>query len=762
MPLPLQARHLMFLFLLWATIASSAMAEESPLHWSGEKTKWNRRTNVVELTGRASVHQQGESITADHIVLDLTGRTVVATGSCRYVTADTLINSEKMEFNLDSRTGTIFGGRVSNGTYLLSGERIDRVAQTRYITRKGEYTTCVDCPSSWSLMGEEVDLEFEGYAHMKNVKVKVEGTPVVWVPYAILPMKRKRQTGLLFPRFAGTSNHGFTFVLPFFWAINRSSDMTFGAGFYGARGLRAEWEGRYALSATSGAQFNFFYTRDRNKPSIVKGTTDFSRWGVNGTQSQDFPLGIHQKLRLLEVNDNFYPIDFFTDMPGQFEPVLSSRLMFSKASPNMSSFVEFRRIRNLLEFDQPNRFDDRTVQVTPKALVTTNNQLLFDSPLAVGLTGELTNFTRTSTAFDYDSSSTPGSPFNPGVDPMRKALRLSYTPMLYTTLRPWGVLSVVPSAQYRGFFYSFDDTGAGVRIDPLNRGYLLTQLELSAQWERVYERDDADFPKVKHLIRPMLTYSRIPVFHEPDHPFLRQFGRSSGYRFDNQDVVPRTVSPSLVNYFTPLGNSLSYGVTTQVIRKRSGGGYYDSSYQRFVELTATQSIDFVQLEEDESRRVPLSRLQGNLIIQSDKITSNTNYNFIPYLSRYPGVDPERSSPHEFLTSFTYAFQSELKHGLLQFQRSVGLSYNWNSGQSQASFLGLTGTYSFSDYLMPSALFEYDFAKHAFARAGGFLVYQSPSECWRFTLGMTRYNDRRGNVFEFDFQLNLTGQGFGNL
>src|SRR5207247_1463956 len=92
---------------------------------------------------------------------------------------------------------------------------------------------------------------------------KINEAPALYLPYAIIPVKTRRQTGLLFPRIQPASQNGFTFMQPFYWAISRSTDATLAAGFYALRGVKAEGQFRYVLSPRSHGQLDGFYLRDK-------------------------------------------------------------------------------------------------------------------------------------------------------------------------------------------------------------------------------------------------------------------------------------------------------------------------------------------------------------------------------------------------------------------------------------------------------------------------------------------------------------------
>ena len=747
------------------SLASADMGDQ-PIQFSSDHTTWDRKANMIYLEGHATVREPGEDLSADKITLDQSTRILDAQGNCVYITADSVINGDEMHFNMDTRTGTIVGGRVSNDRFSLIGERINKLGEGKFQTHWGEYSTCRDCPQAWSLLAEDVDLTFGGYAYMSNVTTKIKEAPAFWLPYLVIPVKSKRQSGLLFPTFrVASSTDGIVFVLPYFWAINDWSDMTLGLGYYSRRGTRAEAEGRYAFTPTSTGKVNFYHIMDRTFAE-ANGTLG-ERWGLDVTQRQLLPFGFDEKLRLREVSDNNYPIDF-VDINRGGEMELASDLIISNSTPYVSGYVAGKRLRNILPVDPtaaPMDFDNYSVQALPTAELTTNDQFLFGSPIAAGFSLGFSNFTRTAQGPDLDLL--PATP----LPIYRSATRVAVSPSLYTTLRPWDVVSVIPSLQYNSYFYSFHND-----IPNLEQGYLLFQTEMSTSFERIYETSNPDVPRMKHTIRPFLIYSQIPpqlhqqtgtttdaAGHSVPHPFVQQIlaGQSEGvnYNFDSYDIVPVDVSPNEATYFTPLGNSLTYGFDTQLIKRK---GRLDSPYATYVkamEFSASQTIDFNQFTFPTDLQQPVGRFSSELDFFFDQWTSSTTYYWYPYVP----------TPRDVVSTFvTYTFESAMHQRILTYNRSVNFGFSRNQlncFNASCGTIALTGAafFSLNDYILPSANFQFSAVSHDFLTATGGVTFQSPSRCYQVSVAANYSVQPIPNVnFSFDLALNLSGEGFGGF
>ena len=63
------------------------------------------------------------------------------------------------------------------------------------------------------------------YMKIYNAKVYFKDIPVVYTPYMAFSTNNKRRSGLLFPLFGITSNEGFVYEQPAFWAISDNMDL---------------------------------------------------------------------------------------------------------------------------------------------------------------------------------------------------------------------------------------------------------------------------------------------------------------------------------------------------------------------------------------------------------------------------------------------------------------------------------------------------------------------------------------------------------
>jgi LPS-assembly protein len=749
-----------FLFPLLFGLSAHAANSRDLMQMGGDDTQLDRKSHVVTLTGNAYLYREKEVLKADVIVINTEFNTAHAEGRIQYQYGDYYIRADSMDFDMKAKTGTIINGYISNGKFALRGARIDQVEPDHFKVKDYEYSTCYDCPNAWAMTGDNVDMTIEGYVYINDFTFKIKDAPFFWFPYMVLPLKTKRQTGFLFPKFGKTSDYGYYVVEPFYWAINPSADMTFGIGDYSERGARFEWEGRYALSPRSQGTANVYFIRDSEISPL------YFRWASKAAITQELPAKIELKLNLNEVSDGNYPIRYANDIAGRQQPVLTSDLFFSRDDPDLSTTLSFRRMRNLLSYTGATAnagFDPLTVQEFPRLTVTTNDHLFFDQKVAFGLETRFNRFTRAAGPFDTFYENTNHTP----VEIIREANRFTLIPNVYTTLKPWPWLSVVPSVQYKSYYYNFE----GV-YNPLARGYLLAQGEASIQLEKIYSTSNPDV-SFRHTIRPVLTYSNIPewgIIQSSDHPFIQQVQSkgSTGKYFDDSDIVPRDTIQNIDNYFVPLGNSLTYGITTQVFRRETASDGSVKVTRRF-EAGFNQTLDIYQASRviqkpNRDDRVILSPFTSHATFDVGSFSLNINYTYYSYLENYDQTVTlllPNHSPHRFDISSGWTIENAVKDGLLKFDRSFYLGYSFAKLTSKLSALSLSGNFSINDYLMPKGYIAYNLVQDAsphLIEVRGSMLFQSPSKCWQAELGLFHSVDQNSGI-TFSLALNLAGDSY---
>lgn len=118
-----------------------------------------------------------------------------------------------------------------------------------------------DVPPIYSLSSKVTLFEDDKYAHFFGMTANVAGVPVVYSPYGIFPVKRRRQSGFLRP-FVYVAQSEQVIGIPFFLTLGEHADTTITATRISHRGWRLDNEFRFQLSPESLLETKFEVIED--------------------------------------------------------------------------------------------------------------------------------------------------------------------------------------------------------------------------------------------------------------------------------------------------------------------------------------------------------------------------------------------------------------------------------------------------------------------------------------------------------------------
>ena len=209
-----------------------------------------------------------------------TTSTAGAVGNVVFVTTSSRISAAR-EFDPKARTApssssfnagssylgdkvdkSFFGGQEPDAFFY--GETIEKLGVDRYRIRKGGFTTCVQPTPRWEVTANSVTLVVDKRAILKNAVLKVKDVPLFYLPAMYFPInKEDRSTGFLMPVYGTSTIRGSSLSNAFFWAINRSQDLTLMHDWYTKTGQGYGGEYRYVASAGSNGEFRMYRLNER-------------------------------------------------------------------------------------------------------------------------------------------------------------------------------------------------------------------------------------------------------------------------------------------------------------------------------------------------------------------------------------------------------------------------------------------------------------------------------------------------------------------
>ncbi|MGA2415831.1 MAG: LPS assembly protein LptD [Candidatus Sulfotelmatobacter sp.] len=245
---------------------------------------------VYQLHGAVEIHYGSYILRADEATFNSDTKEATATGHFALDGGpnDDHIRGSHGSYNLDLETGKFYdvtgttglrfrGNRViltSTAPFAFTGKMVEKVSPERYLVYDGTITTCELPDPKWLFEARKVDVEVGGNAKIYRTAFDLHGIPILWFPYATLPVeKESRQSGFLLPTAGHSSTNGYMVGDAYYWAINRMLDATVGAEFFSLRGGSQRGEFRARPSETSYVDLNYFGVIDRGigSPPLKEG-----------------------------------------------------------------------------------------------------------------------------------------------------------------------------------------------------------------------------------------------------------------------------------------------------------------------------------------------------------------------------------------------------------------------------------------------------------------------------------------------------------
>jgi LPS-assembly protein len=619
-----------------------AKKDKQKILFNAQNTTFDNEKNLVILRGQVQIVSDKNVFTCNEAVVLLSKNEIVAVGNVVMTTQKSTIQADKIIYNSNDQKGRIFNGVILSGKVLMQAEYIEKIGEDTYVADDAYFTACTTCPASWSFTADHVEATVEGYAYMSNPWLNILEVPTLYSPYLVIPLKNKRQTGLLTPSFESSTRSGASIQIPYFWAINRSQDATFGAQIYKKRGLQGLFNYRYRLSETSSGELDTGFLRDQDYDNR-------NRWFASYSHYLELPNNYVQRTTMHMTSDLEYPQDFTNQFPFLGEPALDNRTSLTKSDPDYHLSLDSSYYMSLIQQNIDESKEASVHRLPDIRFAISDKKVSKDWPLYFRFDTQYVNFARQGLGYDSpfirDATNTQqtvawgeqgyrpisaSGVFDPATDKIRSGQRFDIQPYFYSPLRVLNnTVDVTPFLGYRHTQYILGALNEGQNFDFYpSRNYTIMGVKTSTELSRVYE---GETNKYRHSIIPEITYQSIPWSYQKDHPFfgttdqipyfmqtqpLQDLDLSPGGRGLQFDYEDRVVGRRLMNF----------GLTNRVVRKNNVA--YGSRYDQTFLFGLSQAYDFMEAKKADG--LPWQDIRALLKVRWGKIDSFTEAFNFPY------------------------------------------------------------------------------------------------------------------------------------
>ena len=518
-------------------------------------------SDLIKASGKVEMTWQDMTMTADAASFNRTTRILSAQGNVYLVKAGDILWGDHLVLDTETGRAEMENGRIfmSQGNFRADGRQIAKTGNDGYALRNGGLTTCDAAVPSWKFGAAELDVTLEEFATGKNVVFYVKDIPVFYFPYIILPVKRERQSGFLFPRFGNSTKRGVFTDIPFYWAISPSQEATIDLDVQTKRGVGLGLDYRYLRNRSSEGTAGGYLIYDNNEKKERGQLVQFHKEQFSDSFSLITSLNL--------TSDRTFLSDYAEKSGDYNRQYYDSRAVLTKFWDTWLASAQA-----IYTQDYYTSSNTTTLQRAPElSFYGVREQLPFLPALYFDMNLLATSYYR-----------------EKGLDGQRAVFEPRLTGM-HGLFDGRLNLSYFGGAQIRG--YNTNQAAAGIKDDQLV-AIPKAGAQISSSFSRIYELELFDLQKIRHELVPSLSYlyvgevnqSTIPVFDQLDHLDAQQ-----------------TVTLALAGH---LGGRIA---------KKEGA----AEYRNLMTLRLLQSYSFSGTRPDLLSLADDSRRWGNLVLESE-------------------------------------------------------------------------------------------------------------------------------------------------
>ncbi len=544
---------------------------KGPVTIEADSVAYDEEKDTYHARGNVLIVFHGSVLKADSVILNKATNNAIAEGHVVLTSEGDILEGDKVELNIESKTGVVYQGKMffAANHFYLKGSKIEKTGEASYRFENATATTCDGDRPDWRLTGKEMDVTIDGYGTIKHGKFLADNIPIFYAPYLIFPAKKTRQSGFLAPYLGHSADRlGWDVELPYYWAISEDTDATFYQRYMDKRGFKEGVEFRYYLSKDT---FGTFYGDFMNDSAHLTETgetnggiprdwqSDHKRWSYYLNHETTFDPSFSFRTDIRKVSDSFYFKDFsshnyyldhysttetdkFKKIPFYGDESLSSLSSTARLAKNWQLYNLTALVSYTDDFSSAS--NDATLQKYPEITLKGIKRPIFGTPI---------NF-EFDTAYDYYYR-------NEG----QKGHLFDLQPTLSLPLRWREFVQFTPQVGVKNTSWSRDDNVDTGQSKQGSRDLYSIGATATTEIYRIFDVGVKDVDKIRHGIRPELTYIYIPNASQTDLP----------------DFVPAI----------PEQNTLTYSLTNTILAKvneKDGG----KKYLEFLRFKLSQTYDF--------------------------------------------------------------------------------------------------------------------------------------------------------------------------
>ncbi|VAW38601.1 LPS-assembly protein LptD @ Organic solvent tolerance protein precursor [hydrothermal vent metagenome] len=439
---------------------------------------------ILRVGGDVCISMGKQRVTTKELHYDDNQQTITIESPLVYSDENQTIKAQNAKIDMSKETAS-----MSKVSYLLKDSQANGEAKLLTTDKKTSYLTGLTystCPADnrqWYIKAGSADLDQQKQVGtFRKMTLRFKGVPLLYFPYAKMPLSNQRKSGFLIPDVKNSSNNGFDIALPYYINIAENMDATLTPRYLSKRGVMLGAEFRYMGTNYTGEIYADYLPSDKID-KIDRGYAEFKH-------RQSFNSNWSLNSRLNNVSDRQYFEDFGNNIYATSQSYLYSFLNINGFGDNWQFKGQLNDYQIISEAIPLNR---QPYQSLPRLEYSWfNNNYM--TTLNYGLDSSWVNLFRESSINTY---------------------RLDVTPYIAKTFQN-SHSKFTPKLAYRYTNWDYSGTPHPLITDlDSNRSLPIVSLDYTVNFEKQFT--DGSFsslePRLFYLYVPYQDQQNIPLFN---------------------------------------------------------------------------------------------------------------------------------------------------------------------------------------------------------------------------------------------------------
>jgi LPS-assembly protein len=497
-----------------------------------------------------------------------------------------------LTYNTDEETGKFYdvigetrphivakpGMLTTNNPFHFEGEWAERLG-AKYILHNGFITNCKIPRPWWRLRGKTFDIVPGERAIAHSSTFLVRSFPLFYAPFFYHSLEKEpRKSGFLIPLMGHSSRRGWMVHGGYFWAINRSYDLTYRAQYYTTRGLVNHVDFRGKPRAGTDYDIILYGVKDNGVPNSGNPPQQYSGISLLAVGQSDLGKGWTARSNINYITS----FRFRQEWSESYNDIIGSEIhSVGFANKNWSTYTVnaiFARLQNFQSSEiaitppgstSPEYVSNAvTIRKLPEAEFSGRDRQLWNNlPFFFSFDSSAGLLYRAQPVFNQDNTVLIDN-FQTGQFMNRSSISPHLTGAFHV-----GGIDLVPSFGIQEMYYGEAQAPyldryrvVGTNIVRSSRDFSVDMIFPSLA--RVFDKKTVFGDKLKHVIEPRATYRYVTGIGDDFIRFIR---------FDENDLGANTneLLISVANrIYAKRGNSVEEIFTWEVAQKR----YFDPTF----------------------------------------------------------------------------------------------------------------------------------------------------------------------------------------